>query len=214
MVVDSTLNTKEPGIYEIRNIDTNQVYVGSASTGVITRWRTHKWKLKKGINSKYLQAAWNKYGSENFIFTMLESVIDITNILEREQHWIEKLNAHWSMGGYNLDPVAGNRVGGQNPNKGKRLINDRFCPICGKPVNKGINYGRYNKTCGNADCITKLVSQGNSRRNQRSVKPCPVCGEQRKECYTSTGEFNKYQKTCGNSECVTKRKWLGRAKSI
>jgi hypothetical protein len=40
-----------------------------------------------------LQNAWNKYGEDNFYFSVLELVPDKDKLIEREQYWIDKLNA-------------------------------------------------------------------------------------------------------------------------
>lgn len=92
------------GIYAIRNSENNKVYVGS-STKVLARIRYHKYNLKanKHINKK-LQNAWNKYGEDKFIFTHLEVVHDIKNIIKTEQKWIDFYNS--ALDGYNLRPIA------------------------------------------------------------------------------------------------------------
>ena len=87
--------------------------------------------------------------------------------------------------------------------KGKKL-KIALCPICKQEVSRP-EPGQYNKTCGSRECITALANiEGKlaHRMGKRSSRPCPSCGEQRKECYTSTGQFNKYQKTCGSPECI------------
>jgi hypothetical protein len=38
--------------------------------------------------NRYLQAAWNKYGEENFTFEILEFV-DVSHLMEAEQEWID-----------------------------------------------------------------------------------------------------------------------------
>ena len=62
------------GIYNIRNIINNNIYIGSASN-LKNRWNVHKHKLSnnKHVNI-HLQRAFNKYGSENFIFEVIEYV--------------------------------------------------------------------------------------------------------------------------------------------
>lgn len=56
-----------------------------------------------------MQYAWNKYGSENFSFDIVEVVEDKSRLAEVEQKWIDSLSAcdH----GYNICPIATNCQG-------------------------------------------------------------------------------------------------------
>jgi group I intron endonuclease len=56
-----------------------------------------------------LQAAWNKYGEETFIFEVIEFVL-VPFLVEREQYWIDKL-LPFGKKGFNLAPVAGSSLG-------------------------------------------------------------------------------------------------------
>ena len=54
------------GIYKIECLINHKVYIGQ-STNIELRWKHHIYQLKKNNHeNKYLQAAWNKYGSSNF----------------------------------------------------------------------------------------------------------------------------------------------------
>jgi len=62
------------GIYEIKNIITGDVYIGS-SKDMAARWRRHKRDLRAGKHhSRYLNRAWAKYGEDAFKFTVLDFV--------------------------------------------------------------------------------------------------------------------------------------------
>lgn len=97
------------GIYRIECIKTKKVYIGSA-VRIDHRWRCHKsdMNLNKSKN-KHLQSAWNKYGESSFVFSVIEFVNDKSNLIQREQFWIDKLSAVHN--GYNLAPIAGNCIG-------------------------------------------------------------------------------------------------------
>ncbi len=96
------------GIYAILNITNEKIYVGSAKS-FKSRWLIHLRELKKNKHyNSYLQRAWNKYGINNFIFVILE-VTD--NLLEREQHWINKLKPFDKNFGYNVCITAGSQLG-------------------------------------------------------------------------------------------------------
>jgi group I intron endonuclease len=93
------------GVYAIRNVETGECYVGS-SVDVPSRWRHHRKTLRRNC-SKHppLQLAWDKYREDGFEFLVLEEIADISKLIEREQFWIEKLDA--LRRGYNSAPSAG-----------------------------------------------------------------------------------------------------------
>lgn len=93
-------------IYKILNLINNKIYVGSA-VNYDKRWAAHEFYLNKGKHpNKHIQAAWNKYGAENFEFIALELVEDKTKLLEREQYWIDTLKPE-----YNICKTAGSNLG-------------------------------------------------------------------------------------------------------
>lgn len=93
------------GVYQIKNTANGKCYVGS-SFAFGRRWNRHIRELRGNIhpNAK-LQAAWNKYGPENFEFSVVECV-EKDVILEREQFWIDSVDPE-----YNICKVAGNTSG-------------------------------------------------------------------------------------------------------
>jgi len=89
------------GIYQIKNLINNKVYVGS-SNNINKRWGQHIYHLNAGTHhSKHLQAAWDKYSKENFAFSILEEVNTSDNIFIKEKDWIIRLNSIDSNYGYN-----------------------------------------------------------------------------------------------------------------
>lgn len=93
------------GIYLIKNIITNQNYVGS-SYDIKNRWRQHKWYLKNNKhNNTYLQNSWNKYGEQSFEFSTI-IYCSIDELLEKEKQHIYEYNGMIKDGGFNcFDPV-------------------------------------------------------------------------------------------------------------
>lgn len=81
------------GVYRIQNIIEDKNYIGK-SWNIEQRWKEHITTLKsnKHINSK-LQSAFNKYGLDNFKFTILEEVDKIELMDYFESYYTEKYNA-------------------------------------------------------------------------------------------------------------------------
>lgn len=94
---------KITGIYRIKNLVNNKVYVGS-SKSIIGRFYTHKNLLSKNKHfNKHLQFSYNKYGLKSFSFDILE-VIEINDnnlINEREEFYIQLYKSNDKKFGYN-----------------------------------------------------------------------------------------------------------------
>ena len=77
-------------IYKIINAVNNKFYVGSA-VNFEKRKARHLWRLKRGDHAnKHLQAAWNKYGADAFVFAIVQQVADDEDILAAENVWLAK----------------------------------------------------------------------------------------------------------------------------
>lgn len=96
------------GIYLIMNKINNKKYIGQASN-IKTRWTHHKTDLRCGCHhNRHLQASWNKYGEENFVFSIIEECSEEC-LNDRESYWINYYNSYNN--GYNLDH-GGNGIRG------------------------------------------------------------------------------------------------------
>ena len=126
-------------IYIIRNIVSNNVYVGQTSRGPKARFSQHRSDLRKNKHkNSHLQNAWNKYGEKYFIMYPLYSCTDSKEINNLEEYligWCKTLGI-----AYNTDNggLVGSRglvrspeaiekmrrasTGRPNPNKGKTGI--------------------------------------------------------------------------------------------
>ena len=97
---DIIFQMKTSGIYSITNKINHKIYYGS-SKGCEMRIRRHKSYLNRNIHSNpHLQSSWNKYGSDAFVFEIVEE-IEPERLIEVEQQYLDwcKLFPLWS---YNM----------------------------------------------------------------------------------------------------------------
>lgn len=93
-------------IYCIENEVNGKCYIGSA-VDFKRRRREHLNKLRKGIHHSYfLQKSWDKYGEVNFRIFILEIILDVNDLIIREQWWIDNITCD-----YNMCKTAGNSLG-------------------------------------------------------------------------------------------------------
>ena len=89
------------GIYKITNCVNGKVYIGKSIDILNKRWVYHKSLLNNGTHiNKHLQNAWNKYGEENFNFSIiLECMPD--ELDEYEIYYIDLYKSYLPEYGYN-----------------------------------------------------------------------------------------------------------------
>lgn len=210
-------NEKEEDLYKIGiyciyfTHNPLKYYVGSAgikgtevrsSKGFWCRWRLHLWNLKKNQHhSKYLQNACNKHGFNTVRFKIIEIVDDTKYLLEREQHWIDALDAFKV--GYNCNPIAKSRLGVKAGNNlwGKAVV--QFS-LDGKQLNEyatareahrqtGFSYKVIHKCCvGKAIQYKNFIWRfKNDSFNKFSTIPLIDVSQKTIRQYTKEGIFIK-----------------------
>lgn len=98
---DTIMQDKISGIYYIKNLINNKLYIGQ-SIDVYGRLSRHKTDLRGGRDSKHLQKAYDKYGENNFEFKLLmECSEDDLDFLEK--YYIKQWDTQNENCGYNLD---------------------------------------------------------------------------------------------------------------
>lgn len=109
-ITDFLIGAKNvPAIYRITNKETGLFYVGSASR-LFKRLAAHRNRLANGTHhNQHMLASFQKHGIEVFKFEVLEYVVGVDMLVEREQHWIDALDAVAK--GYNKSPTAGSLRG-------------------------------------------------------------------------------------------------------
>jgi len=116
-------NLMIPGIYGIRNLNNEKIYVGS-SIDFEKRILEHKDSLNKNCHHNILlQRSWNKYGESSFVFFLLEKC-EKNCLIEEEQYWMDFYNSYNPYKGYNINPTAGSRLGSKHTDDSKKLMSD------------------------------------------------------------------------------------------
>ena len=94
------------GVYQIRNIINNQIYIGS-SKNIQKRWKQHiKALCENKHDNIFLQNDWNNYGEDYFEFTILE-FCEEDKQYKLEQEYFKKLMPFHRLGnGYNVNEDA------------------------------------------------------------------------------------------------------------
>lgn len=140
------------GIYCIKFLKNNKVYIGSTNKCFKNRFIQHKSKLKTNThNNPILQNYWNKYGEDFFEFSIIE-VLE-KDILKKEEFYIAEFNACNFKYGFNINPIPSESCSNQEIVKKKisktlteKYKNNELLPTkgCfkkgGIPWNKGIKY--------------------------------------------------------------------------
>lgn len=97
-------------IYRITNMANDHFYIGSAVSFARREWQ-HKYALKrKEHKNPRLQAAWNKYGPDMFVFEVIEEIPEGRSTLDVENIYLAKYVGQPDC--YNINPDAiGMRTG-------------------------------------------------------------------------------------------------------
>lgn len=111
-------------IYKIICQTTGKFYIGSASF-YDKRIGSHVSRLRKKTHwNIYLQAAWDKYGEDDFSFEIIEELAGKDKLVEREQYWLDTTKCYERTIGFNLDKIANSKIGSVMPEAAKRKIGD------------------------------------------------------------------------------------------
>ena len=112
------------GIYGIKNLQNNKVYVGQTGESFQRRFWHHRWKLKDNTHDNYhLQAAWNKYGEDSFEFFIIEIVNDIDCLDDLEIKYIQLYQEQKLS--YNILGGGGGRRGTPMSDHAKEIVGNK-----------------------------------------------------------------------------------------
>ena len=104
------------GVYQIRNQMNGKRYIGGSEC-LQRRKKEHLGDLRRRQHyNSHLQRAFDKYGESAFVFSILEYVEDVSQLILREQHYLDALNPE-----YNMALVAGSPMTGRHHTQGTRV---------------------------------------------------------------------------------------------
>lgn len=91
-------------IYRITNMINNKYYIGSAESFARREWQ-HRNDLKRNAHKNpHLQASWNKYGGDAFVFEVLEEIPEGESQLAWENKYLSLYAANYDC--YNINQNA------------------------------------------------------------------------------------------------------------
>lgn len=130
--------SNQTGIYIIKNLLNNHIYIGSAQRSFKIRFTQHYSDLKLNKHRNiHLQRAFNKYGETNFVFIILETV-EPSKCIEIEQFYMNNLKPE-----YNINPIASS-VAGRKMTPEQLIAHSNM--LRGRPAwNKGIPFGEESR---------------------------------------------------------------------
>lgn len=98
----STFKDECCGIYMIKNLVNSKIYIGQ-SVRIKQRWHDHRKHLRAGNHYNiHLQSAWNKYGEDNFEFSIVK-ICPEEELDDLEIYYVDYYNSMNKNYGYNMN---------------------------------------------------------------------------------------------------------------
>ena len=113
------------GIYKIENKVNKKVYIG-LSKAIYKRWDDHKYHLRHHKHyNKHLQRAWDKYGEDNFEFSVVEEVSE-GKLEEAERKYISMYESNDYDKGYNNSDGGEKCKWNEETNRKRKEANEKY----------------------------------------------------------------------------------------
>lgn len=213
------------GIYRIQNTKDGKSYVGSALS-FSRRWSNHRRHLRQNIHvNPRLQNAWNKYGEDAFIFEVIETDLEATQLVPREQFWLDQSEPCVL---YNIDLVAGSRLGHRHTqatreklrtaNLGKRATDETRCRMSARQRGRVVTPAARRKI-SESNRTRTITAATRKKMSESAKKKPPVTAEARQRMSDArrgrprTPEtIQKMRRNCGHPHTPEMRQELARIK--
>ena len=188
-------------IYRITNMANGKFYVGSAESYERRKWQ-HVYDLKRGQHKNpRLQAAWNKYGEEMFVFEVLETVPDAESALDAENRYLHEFVGRPDCYNINIDAHKP-RLGKTHSEATKAKIRANRVPPAGE------THYRYGKTVSD-ETKAKISAAQKGRANPRKGLKMSEQGRANVAASVKRGaESHFYGKRPTNADSLQKRVYV------
>lgn len=131
------------GVYCIMNTANGKKYIGS-SKNIRARLKLHhKHLMANKHHSYHLQAAWNKYGKDAFLVSIL-FLCSPSECLANEQRFMDQFQAANHDFGYNIRPTAGSPLGVKLSAENRAKISARMTKWMADPEKRRIQVAILN----------------------------------------------------------------------
>lgn len=151
--------TNASGVYVIANLASEKLYIGS-SAKLRNRLTTHIWLLRNGRHKNaHLQAAWNKYGEDAFMFAPLQYAA-VENLEAVEQGMIDKYRDV----AYNLREVSSSNRGVKFSEEAKRKIGENSKALWERPEYRERMMAVIRERQPSAEQIAKMAATKRGKR--------------------------------------------------
>jgi group I intron endonuclease len=180
-------------IYRITNMANDKFYIGSADSFARREWQ-HKYALKRGVHKNpHLQAAWNKYGEEMFVFEVVEELPAGDDQLQWEDKWLKDCVGKPNC--YNVNTLAtAPRLGLTLSEKTKQQLSESR-----KGKHAGEEHYRYGKTVSE-ETKAKI---GNTQRGKPKAPGRKVSEEGRAKLRAAAAAVTRHRHhACRRRPCV------------
>lgn len=181
-------------IYRITNMSNGYYYIGSAESFERRRWQ-HKYDLKRGQHKNpRLQAAWNKYGEEMFVFEVIETVPEGATAFEVENKYLAECVGKPDCYNINTDAI-GMRTGIKMTEESKQKLSANR-----KGKHAGELHYRYGKTVS-PEVRAKISATQAGRPNPRKGQKMSEKGRENVKAAVKRGaESHFYGKRPANAD--------------
>jgi group I intron endonuclease len=162
------LNQK--GVYQIKNLENNKVYIGSTSIKFSNRLTSHiRGLVKNRHHSIHLQNSFNKERKfEKFEVSILE-ICSTDQCLEVEQKWIDFYQSHNQQFGYNISPTAGSCFGIKKSKEEKIKVFERSRKLTDEQIIEIFHFRNYMKLDNKE--ISKRIGVSNNQISSILTRP-------------------------------------------
>ena len=133
-------------VYKISCVETGKFYIGS-TVNKTQRWARHRRDLRAGVHkNKNMQASWNKYGEDAFLFAVIEEVADPVLLMQAEQRHLDTCVGQPDCFNHNkfADAPWRGKSGAEMPNFGRKASPETLAKM--SAARSGAKHHNWGKT--------------------------------------------------------------------